>query len=219
MPSASISLPAALALAGVHGQAQPIVQIDPPALSEAETALVASAASRRRAHFAAGRACAHAALAMLGEPATSVLRSEAGAPLWPVGVVGSIAHCELLAAAVVAQASAWRALGIDVEPARPLPADVAGYALTSEERRRFAANTALPEAALLAFSAKECVHKCMHPLLDLFLEFDEIEILLGEQRFELLPRSPRARAALSSLSASGRWAIADGCVWTLLALR
>lgn len=218
MPPAPLRLPAALVLPGVHGAARFIEPGAVPALDATEAALMETAAPRRRTHFATGRACAHAALSALGAPTAAVLRSEAGAPVWPAGVVGSIAHCERLAAAVVARAIDWQALGIDVEPARPLPVDVAGYALTDEERRRFAGAGARPEAALLAFSAKECVHKCVHPLLDLFLEFDEVEILIGEQRFELLPRSARAQAALSSRAASGRWAIADGCVWTLLAL-
>lgn len=211
-------LPEALRLPGLRGHAAPIAGADDTALHATERALIANAAARRRAHFAAGRLCAHAALAALGRPVEAVLRSETGAPRWPEGVVGSITHCERQAAAVVAPALSWRALGLDVEPLRALPADVAAYALTDRERSRFRVEGCAPEASLVAFSAKECVHKCLHPLLGLFLGFEEIEIAIDTRGFTPLPRSARAEAALAPVIACGRWAIADGCVWTLLAL-
>ena len=58
-----------------------------------------------------GRACARAALANLGQGEAVIGIDEAGAPLWPAGVVGSITHTKGYAAALVAKArfsgSAW----------------------------------------------------------------------------------------------------------------
>ncbi|GAC1628644.1 MAG: hypothetical protein NVS9B10_18780 [Nevskia sp.] len=189
------------------------------ALPEAEAQIVANVAARRREHFAAGRACAHEALRQLGHPLDVLLRADSGAPAWPAACVGGIAHCEGRAAAVVAAASSWAGLGIDVEPDRPLPDDVAGYALTAAERERLSRLPGgIAAGGLLAFSAKECVHKAVHPLRAVFLEFDEVEIDLGAGAFALRPQSPAARRALAGLRGEGRWHRAGGFVWTLLAL-
>lgn len=200
--------------------ARPIDGLEPP-LSAAEAELVAQVAPRRRLHFAAGRDCAHEALRQLGRPVPELLRFESGAPAWPAGCVGSIAHCDGAAAAVAAFDSAWLALGIDVEPAAVLPADVAAYALTAAEREALQrAPGGLAALGLVAFSAKECVHKCVHPLREAFLEFDEVEIELDLEagRFMPRPRSAAARAAFEGLRREGRWLRAGGYVWTLLAL-
>ena len=196
--------------------------IDQAALEihEAEARLVAQAAPRRREHFAAGRICAREAMQLLGHPVDRLLRADSGAPAWPPGYVGSIAHCEGRALAIVAKASSpWQAVGVDVEPDRPLPADVAGYALTAAERERFARQPGgLDTLGLLAFSAKECVHKCVHPLRAAFLEFDEVEIDIAGDGFNVLPLSMTARSAFDGLRGEGRWLRADGFVWTALAL-
>lgn len=189
------------------------------ALAADEARLAAATSPRRRAHFAAGRACAHEALRRLGHPAEAVLRSEGGAPVWPAACIGSIAHCDGMAVAIVAPAARWRGLGIDVEPDQPLPDDVAGYALCPGERRRLLhAPDGAEAAGLLAFSAKECVHKCLHPLRGIFLEFDEVEIDITATGFVPLPASAQAATALSGLRCEGYWLRTPGFVWTLLAL-
>ncbi|HEY1090987.1 MAG TPA: 4'-phosphopantetheinyl transferase superfamily protein, partial [Burkholderiaceae bacterium] len=47
------------------------------------------------------------------------------------------------------------------------------------------------------FLAKECVHKCVHPLRGAWLEFDEVRICLDAERgrFRVEALSARARAA------------------------
>lgn len=197
--------------------AQPMPEAAP--LAAAEAALVASVAARRRRHFAAGRACAHAALRALGQPADALLRAHSGGVAWPAGVVGSVAHCDDAAVAIVAWQRDWQALGIDIEPDAPLPKDVAGYALSAAEREAFAA---LPGGlaiwALPAFGAKECVHKCVHPLRDIFLEFDEVAIRFDPAGtvFSAEPLSANARRAFDGLRWRGEWQRRDGQVLTVL---
>ena len=79
-------------------------------------------ASRRQA--AAARVAARALLAAAGQPAWDLPRRNGLAPRWPAGFVGSLAHCDSHAAAVLAPAHRFAAVGIDIEPAAPLPAEV-----------------------------------------------------------------------------------------------
>lgn len=203
------------------------------ALHARERALIEDVAARRRAHFAAGRACAHAALAALGRDVDALLRGPDGAPQWPAGVVGSISHCPDAAIAIAAGDRHWAALGIDVETDRPLPDDAAEYVLAAAERERLAQ---LPGGAarwaLPAFAAKECVHKCVHPLGGAFLEFDEVAIRFAadagndadcgadrEARFVVEPLSAKARIALAGLQWRGELRRGNGLLFSLLAGR
>jgi hypothetical protein len=68
-----------------------------------ELRLMASAVPRRRAEFAAGRACARAALRRLGINGWPLLVGSKREPLWPAGVVGSITHTDGLVAAAVSR--------------------------------------------------------------------------------------------------------------------
>lgn len=197
----------------------------PPAVHRDEQALVAGSAPRRQRHFAAGRACAHAALAALGRDLPVLSRAGNGAPRWPDGIVGSLSHCPEAAVAIVAPVAGWAALGIDVEADRPLPEDAAAYVLADDERARLAALPGgLDRWALAAFAAKECVHKCVHPRDGSFLEFAEVAIVIepgeaGEARFRAEPRSVRAQAALAGLHWRGELRRRDGLLFSLLAGR
>jgi 4'-phosphopantetheinyl transferase EntD len=131
---------------------------------------------RRRASGAA-RIAAREALAALGGPADAALpRAPGRFPIWPEGFVGSLAHDEEIAVAAVAHARDVTALGVDVEPAEPLPADVAEIVLLPSERRACAADPALSRAI---FAAKEAVYKAINPLDGSPLEYEDIEVDLG----------------------------------------
>src|SRR6516165_9112140 len=83
------------------------------ALFGAEESVIATADTRRQAEFAAGRECAHAALAELGAPAGPVPPGRAGEPQWPPGIVGSLTHCADYRACAAARAETIAAIGID----------------------------------------------------------------------------------------------------------
>ncbi len=89
-------------------------------------------ASVRRASGAA-RIVAKALLAELGAPpAVELPRSASRAPRWPPGFVGSLAHDGEFAVAAVAPAASILGVGIDVEPALPLPEDLLDMIATHE---------------------------------------------------------------------------------------
>ncbi|WP_137233995.1 4'-phosphopantetheinyl transferase superfamily protein [Streptomyces sp. BPSDS2] len=116
--------------------------------------------------FAAARACAHRCLDRLGVAPGPLLRTAEGGPAWPAGVVGSITHCAGYRGAVAARAEVWAALGVDAEPALPLPTGLLGLVATDPERRMVAElSRSSPEVPWdrLLFSAKESVYKAWHP--------------------------------------------------------
>lgn len=90
----------------------PIDALHIPALHADEFALVTTARDQRLAEFASGRALLHQLL----ESAAPILRDDNGAPKWPAGVVGSLAHDRTHVVAVVGSSSDYQAIGIDIEP-------------------------------------------------------------------------------------------------------
>jgi 4'-phosphopantetheinyl transferase EntD len=132
----------------------------------------------RRRGSGAARLAARRILSELGsDPAAPLRRLSSGAPGWPEGVIGSLAHDEAYALAAVARRGAILGLGVDVEPAEPLPADLVDFVLTPAERQETARD---PVAGRLVFAAKEAVYKAIHPLDGSALEYPDIEIRLAE---------------------------------------
>ena len=130
---------------------------DPPGavLFPAEEALIARAVQKRRSEFATGRRCARDALGALGLAPAPILPGQGGAPQWPSGVVGSITHCAGYRAAAVARASEVITIGLDAEPAQPLPGEVLGLVALPDERDRLRdlARGARASAGTRCFSA------------------------------------------------------------------
>ncbi|MEE4542364.1 4'-phosphopantetheinyl transferase superfamily protein [Streptomyces sp. V4-01] len=157
-------------------------ELDRAPLHPEEAPAIAKAVPKRQAEYAAGRACARAALADLCGATGPILRdAERGAPVWPDGVVGSITHCDGYRAAAVAHTADVLTLGIDAEPHGPLPEGVLDVIVSTEEER--AALAALSGRAphvhwdRLLFSAKETVYKAWYPYHRRMLGFTEAELL------------------------------------------
>ncbi len=183
----------------------------------------------RREAFVAGRALAAAALQAMGLVG-AVGRGIHGAPAWPPGVSGSISHDAVRAVAAVARSTQWAAVGVDVEPDLPLPADAAAMVLQPADRAALdtAFGARAPAQSRLVFCAKECVHKALHPWRGAWLEFDEVEIVWLDQRtdrpadsgrWQARPVGAAARAALAGVDATGEWWRAEDALWCLLAIR
>ena len=131
--------------------------------------------SVRRASGAA-RIVARTLLANLGaSPPFELPRSASRAPLWPPGFVGSLAHDDEFAAAAVAPSEAIRGLGIDIEPALPLPEALLDTIATPREREQLNGDLI---AARLLFCMKEAVYKATNPIDGLFLEHHDVEVCL-----------------------------------------
>jgi 4'-phosphopantetheinyl transferase EntD len=169
---------------------------DPAALWPAEQTAIANAVASRRREFATGRLCARRLLEGLGLQAKPVPAASDRSPLWPAGAIGSIAHTATLCVVAVARSGGpLLSIGVDAEPDAPLEADLWATLCSPRELTRL---LALPgeergPTARLLFSAKECVYKCLHPVLRLPLEFHDVEVEF---------RGPRFRAALLGQAAA-----------------
>lgn len=129
----------------------------------------------RRASGAA-RWIAHGLLADMGFSDLAILRGPSGAPVWPGGVTGSLAHDDEMAVAAVAPLGDIASLGIDVEPAQPLPDELLALVATPADRT---GATPLHLAGRILFSAKEAVYKAVYPLDREILGYEDIAVDLA----------------------------------------
>lgn len=195
------------------------------ALAEAELQpdelrLIAPAVRRRRLEFAAGRQCAHAALRALGAPPGPLLSNEHRVPLWPTGIVGSIAHTPEVAAAAAARRSDLGGIGLDVERRNAVEEALRERICTPSELEH---HRALPHSPgvdwpTLCFSAKESFFKCYFPVARTMLGFSEVEIEFGEGTFSARIVNPARKNVFEAGSHQGRWRangewLATGYVW------
>jgi 4'-phosphopantetheinyl transferase EntD len=145
----------------------------------------------------AARAVARELLSRLGHGGAAIGKATSGAPVWPAGVVGSLAHDDRVALAAVARARDFAGLGIDIEPDEDLPAEMVDLVATPAERSRYDRNFLRGRAL---FVAKEAVFKAVHPLDGVFLDFQDIEVDVENQ----LAHVRSGRAVRVKVKASGQ---------------
>jgi 4'-phosphopantetheinyl transferase EntD len=169
---------------------------DEDALLPVEAPAFATSVVKVRRASGAARIVARALLTRLGQAGCALPKTASGAPIWPAGIVGSLAHDARYAVAAVARASAVAALGIDIEPAEPLPPDLLDLVATPHERAKLADD---PCGGRLLFVAKEATYKAVYPLDRTFLEHHDVEIdFAGRQARLRNGRVVELRFALSS---------------------
>jgi 4'-phosphopantetheinyl transferase EntD len=190
-----------------------------------EETLVARATDKRRQEFTAGRECSRSALSALGVPAAPILRGYRGAPQWPDGIVGSIAHCTGYCAAAVARGQDLVTIGLDAEPDAPLPGGVLELVSLPAERARLRELAAAsPETGWdrLLFCAKEAVYKAWFPLTGRWLGFTDADITIdaadGTFSARLLVPVPLPGRAPLGGGFTGRWLARDGFILTAIAV-
>lgn len=198
---------------------------DPPGLTlyPAEEACIARAVEARRREFTTGRYCARAALRRFGVTPAAITKGASGAPAWPDGVVGSITHCAGYRAAAVALTTDLVTIGIDAEPAEPLPDRVLDMISSPRERAELAmladAWPGIPWDRLL-FSAKESVYKAWTPLTGTFLDFDGADVRIDPKAGGFAARLLAPGADVVAGPAGelrGRFAVRDGLLVTAVA--
>ncbi|WP_201291507.1 4'-phosphopantetheinyl transferase family protein [Arthrobacter zhaoguopingii] len=151
-----------------------------------EEAVLENALDERRREFETVRLCARRALTRLGVQPGPLVPGVQRAPLWPVGVVGSMTHCEGYRAAAVGRVPSVASVGIDAELHMPLPDGVLGVIAREDERSAIASLSASHPAIAwdrLLFSAKESVFKAWFPLTGQWLDFTDCSITLQPDEF------------------------------------
>jgi enterobactin synthetase component D len=184
-----------------HGRCV-IVELGDPiaalaALPDAERAHATTLGEIRRRDYIAGRGALHLAL---DDFATPILADDRGAPVLPVGWVGSVSHKGVRAAALIAPAGAgW--VGVDLELAAAPRQDIARRILTPHEQSK------LPDrgrAVTLRFAIKEAIYKAIDPFVRRYVGFTEVELELGEHACTVTSALPLAIEA-SWRELDGHW--------------
>jgi 4'-phosphopantetheinyl transferase EntD len=150
-------------------------------LHPAEAECVSRAVPKRIAEFAAGRACARAALAEFGVRDFPLRAAPDRQPIWPDGFIGSITHTHGFCAAAVAARGTMLAIGLDTEIVGAPTADIWPVIARSEEMQwvQSLAVDAQPAAVTLLFAAKEAFYKCQYPLVAEWLDFHDMRVEAG----------------------------------------
>ncbi|MDB5775665.1 MAG: hypothetical protein JWP38_1798 [Herbaspirillum sp.] len=148
------------------------------------------ASRKRKIDYAAGRACATAALRAAGCPgAAPPAMGEDRLPVWPAGWIGSISHGGGVAVAAAArQGMVPGLLGIDVEKLIE-PTSIEGIAaLVALDGELDMLTDLTPSQALtLLFSAKESLYKALYPAAQRFMDFSAARLaaVAGRARLTL----------------------------------
>ena len=181
-----------------------------------EQQFVARASPKRVHEFAAGRACARAALAQLGVTGVALPVGADRAPQWPAGTSGSITHTDGFCAAVAAATVDIRALGLDAEVFDSVKPHLWRRICAPEELAALQSADAAGAiaAATLIFSAKEAFYKCQHFLTGQWLGFSDVTISVDADRFTVHPTRPLAISRHSPGPWPGRYLRDSGRVLT-----
>lgn len=154
---------------------------DETALLEQEAGSIDSSRLDRRRASGAARIVARQLLGRLGYASCAVPKGPSGEPQWPPGVVGSLAHDDQIAVAAVGLQRDVNAIGIDTEPAEPLPPEMLDLVATPKEKKQIDDD---PFRGRVLFAAKEAVYKAAYPRDRTFLEFHDIAVDLAARKAE-----------------------------------
>ena len=144
-----------------------------------EPHLVFNSVKQRQIEHLAGRYCSNRALQTLFNTERSFLigKGRHGQPLWPSSVVGSIAHSQDWAVAIVSQHAKW--LGIDCEDIMTMEtAQQISTMIAQPNELSLLSKCDLPFNYLLSllFSAKESIYKAIYPQIEKILDFNVVSI-------------------------------------------
>ena len=110
---------------------------------------------------------------LLSRPKYVLPKGRSGAPIWPRGIVGSLAHDSDVAVAAVAPRREFAGIGIDIEPAQALPPELVKTIATRRERLSLDASV---YGGRLLFVAKEAVFKAVADLDQIFIDHHDVEV-------------------------------------------
>jgi enterobactin synthetase component D len=161
-----------------------------PTHYEVEEQYIANAVPKRRTEFRQGRQCAREALRFLGAAPCPIPAGNAREPVWPVGYVGSITHCSGFCAAAAAENTKYTAIGIDIEEKKHLSFDIASQVLTETEKAGFNLDDPVDHLALLVFSAKESIFKCVYPLTKRYMDFLDVSVEIDQKKMRFNAEIP-----------------------------
>lgn len=199
--------PSVVVLAGQNADAN-VAKLTP-----GEARLLTGALPKRTREFATARALARTALTRFGHSNVEILHGPDRCPIWPLGICGSLSHCDKLAIAAIAEGAPALTIGVDAEHRKELDRKLWARVLLPDEIQELELlpNAEMERMALLLFSAKEACYKAQYPRTRRSLGFHDVRVVL-EPEAALKPRGSfrcvfRATAAsvVEHFSVPGRY--------------
>lgn len=142
---------------------------------------LSSAVAKRRCEYLAGRVLYKQLLQQIGHPYSPLLRSAAGAPLWPADLTGSISHADGIAICCLCPRTNYKSVGIDIEShlSAQTCTDIQQMIMQPDELRYLQqfADIDYTRLVSLVFSAKESLYKALFPDVGRFFGFEDAAIL------------------------------------------
>jgi 4'-phosphopantetheinyl transferase EntD len=140
-----------------------------------ESYSMSACTSEVRNRAAAARLAARELLSQAGFPEWNLPRKHGDAPDWPPDWTGSLSHSDDFAAAALARCEDIASIGIDIEPAEPLPRELRDTVIVSGD---VCLNESSDIAGRILFCAKEASYKAVYPVDRQFLEFADVTVNL-----------------------------------------
>lgn len=184
-------------------------------LFAAEKTATTHMVAARHAEFQAGRHAARLALRQAGATAQPIPMGDDRAPIWPSGFTGSISHGGGFAIAAATALSQHRSVGLDIEPASDLAAELWDQVLTISERDWLDGQPYSQQGILakVMFSIKECAYKAQYPLSRQVLGFDALTTQFSQSTggFDAVFQ-PDVAPFYQGQKISGKFAITHGLI-------
>ncbi|WP_276361366.1 4'-phosphopantetheinyl transferase superfamily protein [Daejeonella sp. H1SJ63] len=185
-----------------------------------EEPFIAGTAAKRQIDFSTGRFCARKALEKFGLGNAIILMKEDKQAAWPEGFSGSISHSKYMTGAVAAKNSDIISVGLDIETIGGIEAEMWDILFTNSEQEflRSLSEADQKTYTTLLFSAKESFYKFQFPLTARFLEFNDVEIKIAEEKI-LLSIQSKGYPDLSLENAEIEWTLAQNQLISLCYLK
>ncbi len=180
----------------------------------AEVEASAGMSAIRLRSFRHGRHCARLALQSLGAGELAIARHKDRAPIWPAGLIGSIAHCEQVALAAAARQTDLLGLGLDVESRGDLEAAVEALICQPQELSMLARLGQAELDSRLLFSAKEAVYKCLWPTVRRYIDFLDVGLQLNSESRSFCIASATNLPMDLSGRLRGRYLVSEDLIFT-----
>ena len=188
---------------------------DPQVLWPVEREAVLKAIPRRQREFAAGRAAAREAMIQVGWSPEAIPSAPDRAPIWPEGLVGSIAHNGQACVAIIGRRDQVHAMGLDIEEDIAMDPTLWTTICTPGELATIAA---LPQSergrcVTRLFCAKEAFYKWQYPQTQRMLDFCDVQVSFDPYHtdFSVLP-APSGNTSLPTCEQKGRLLVSNGLV-------
>lgn len=170
-------------------------------LAKAERSYANSVREVRRKQYSSGRRAVQLGLSSFNVTEIPILFDDRK-PSWPVSIVGSIAHSQSLAVALVGFKQDFRGVGIDVLP-KYVVSDRVRERILLDEELKVASEGGDRDLQTMFFCAKESIYKASNPETDEFLGFKDVRLHVNPTATEYSAETVSEKQS-SELVATGR---------------